>query len=281
MQLVQNFYKYVLFTEICNLFNPVAAIRKGRYPYSVKYEYFKKTTQEIVDNHGLDEEGNSTNNRTSSESSENGNQTQDCDDIVALSIHKELQDLTASDASPLSLDTNEPSCSSESEELSAPLSLSPEDSPLETCTIADSSVQHGVTKPHDSPPQVVTQGVADELTPDEGTNRFIVQHHRPAPHRSDAMYTEPNTALDDVEKLASRLSAMFISCGTFTPGFFERIRDIEQCYVVSKAALVTSCCFVLYKNHLHITSIGSVVQWIKHLTKDLEVDCTSLIGVKI
>ena len=194
-----------------------------------------------MDNQGLDEEGNSTDNRTSSESSETGNQTPDCDDIVALSIHKELQDLTASDASPLSLDTNEPSCSSESEELSVPLSLSPEDSPLipaqtlETCTMGDSSsfVQHGVTKSHDSPPQVVAQGVADEPTTDKGTNRLIVPHHRPAPHRSDVMYTEPNTALDDVEKLASRLSAMFISCGTFTPGFFERIRDIEQCYVVS------------------------------------------------
>ena len=186
-----------------------------------------------MNNHGLDEEGNSTDNRTSSESSETGNQTPDCDDIVSLSIHKELQDLTASDASPLSLDTNEPSCSSESEELSAPLSLSPEDSPLETCTMGDSSVQHGVTKPHDSPPQVVAQEVADETRPDERINRLIFPHHRPAPHRSDVMYTEPNTALDDVEKLASRLSAMFISCGTFTPGFFERIRDIEQCYVVS------------------------------------------------
>ena len=184
-----------------------------------------------MDDHGLDEEGNSTDNRTSSESSETGNQTLDCDDIVALSIHKELQDLT--DASPLSLDTNEPSCSSESEELSAPLSLSPGNSPLETCTIADSSIQHGVTKPHDSPPQAVAQEVADEPMPGKGTNRLIVPHHRPAPHRSDVMYTEPNTALDDVEKLASRLSAMFISCGTFTQGFFERIRDIEQCYVVS------------------------------------------------
>ena len=196
------------FTEICNLLNPIVAIRKGRYPYSVKYEYFKKTTQEIVDNHGLDEEGNSTDNRTSSESSETGNQTPDCDDIVTLSIHKELQDLTASDASPLSLDTSEPSCSSESEELSAPLSLSPVDSPLETGTIVDSSVQHGVTKPHDSPHQVVAKEVADEPTPDEGTNRLIIPHHRPAPHRSNVMYTEPNTALDDVEKLACSYRAV-------------------------------------------------------------------------
>ena len=46
------------------------------------------------------------------------------------------------------------------------------------------------------------------------------------------------------------------------------------------AGPVTSCCFVLHKNHLHVTSIGSVGQWIKHLTKDLEIDGLSLTGVK-
>ena len=38
---------------------------------------------------------------------------------------------------------------------------------------------------------------------------------------------------------------------------------------------------VLYfQNHLHVTSVGSMVQWIKHLTTDPEVDGSSLTGVK-
>ena len=38
------------------------------------------------------------------------------------------------------------------------------------------------------------------------------------------------------------------------------------------AAVVTSCCFVLYKNLLHGTTTGFVVKRILHLTKDPEVD---------
>ena len=56
-----------------------------------------------------------------------------------------------------------------------------------------------------------------------------------SPHqsRSDVICQAPNTALNDVENLATRLSTMFASCGTFSHGFFDRIRDIEQSYVVS------------------------------------------------
>ena len=214
-----------------------------------------------MDNHGLDEEGNSTDNRTSSESSETGNQTPDCDDVLTLSVQKELQDLTALEVSPLSFDTHEPSCSLESEELLAPLSSSPEDSPLiptptlETCIMDRSSAEDHATETQNSPSQVVPQEVADEPTTDEGTNWSVVPLHRSASYLTDVMYSEPNTALDDVEKLASRLSAMFISSGTFTPGFFERIRDIEQCYVVSDTSRSVSIitfnsrgrCFFLMK----------------------------------
>ena len=38
--------------------------------------------------------------------------------------------------------------------------------------------------------------------------------------------------------------------------------------------------FVLYKNYLNITSILSMVQWLKHLTVDLEVNSSSLKRVK-
>ena len=34
------------------------------------------------------------------------------------------------------------------------------------------------------------------------------------------------------------------------------------------------------KNHLYKTSTGTVVYWIKHLTKDPEVDGSNLTGVK-
>ena len=47
------------------------------------------------------------------------------------------------------------------------------------------------------------------------------------------------------------------------------------------AVPVASHCFVLYSNHFHRTSNGPVVQRIKHLTKDLEVDFSNLTGVKL
>ena len=45
------------------------------------------------------------------------------------------------------------------------------------------------------------------------------------------------------------------------------------------AVSVTSCCFVSHKTHLHETSAGSIVQWIKHRTTDMEVDGSILTGV--
>ena len=42
---------------------------------------------------------------------------------------------------------------------------------------------------------------------------------------------------------------------------------------------VTSCCFILCKNHLYGASTDITVQWKKHLTTDLEVDGSNLTWV--
>ena len=75
-------------------------------------------------------------------------------------------------------------------------------------------------------------------TPPDGTNGTdlaVVPFHQRQETQTSVIYHQLNNVLDDVEKLASRLSSMFISCETFIPGFFDRIRDIEQWYVVSKS----------------------------------------------
>ena len=88
------------------------AIRKGRCAFSVKYEYFKSTRKAESD--GLGEEGNSTDNRTSSMSSDI--QAPDGEDILVLSIQKALQVLE--EASPLpSRSINGSPCSTESDSL--------------------------------------------------------------------------------------------------------------------------------------------------------------------